>query len=275
MKKTTYILCVCLLCIMAFIEIRHNIVRNDLESDSISKDKNETGSDNYVATAHFAFQVKKENEQYTAKKKTAYLTFDDGPSDNTRKILDVLKEKKAVATFFLVGNEITPEREDIVKRTIEQGNAVGVHTFCHQKNKLYCNAAGFFEDFEKAAECIQKVTGKKPLLHRFPWGSNNRYVSSYVDALHEKLKEMGVKSFDWNVSGEDSIGGTVAQSTIFNNVKKDLTRYDEPIILLHDSATMDNTAAVLEQIIDYIRSEGYEFATLEDREEYLFPASWR
>lgn len=275
MKKTTYILCVCLLCIMAFMEIKHNIVRNDLESEHISKEKSETGSDNYVATAHFASQVKKENEQHTGKKKTAYLTFDDGPSDNTRKILDVLSEKKAVATFFLIGNEITPEREDIVKRTIDQGNAVGVHTFCHEKNKLYCNADSFFEDFQKATESIQKVTGKKPLLHRFPWGSNNGYVSSYVDALHEKLKEMGVKSFDWNVSGEDSIGGTVAQSTIYNNVKKDVTRYDEPIILLHDSATMDNTAAVIGQIIDYIKSEGYEFATLENREEYMFPASWR
>lgn len=241
---------------MAFFEIRHN-------------------SEDYVATARFAAQVEKENRQAAEKKKTAYLTFDDGPSDNTRKILEVLKEKKAVATFFLIGKEITPEREDIVKQTVKQGNAVGVHTYCHEKNKLYCNAESFFDDFNKASDSIKKVTGKEPVLHRFPWGSNNGYVCSYVDSLHEKLQEEGIKSYDWNVSGEDSIGGTVAQSTIFQNVKKDLTRYDEPIILLHDSATMDNTAAVLDQIIDYIRSQGYEFATLEKREEYLFPASWR
>lgn len=241
---------------MAFFEIRHN-------------------SEDYVATARFAAQVEKENRQAAEKKKTAYLTFDDGPSDNTRKILEVLKEKKAVATFFLIGKEITPEREDIVKQTVKQGNAVGVHTYCHEKNKLYCNAESFFDDFNMASDSIKKVTGKKPVLHRFPWGSNNGYVCSYVDSLHEKLQEEGIKSYDWNVSGEDSIGGTVAQSTIFQNVKKDLTRYDEPIILLHDSATMDNTAAVLDQIIDYIRSQGYEFATLEKREEYLFPASWR
>lgn len=258
MKKTTYILCVCLLCIMTFFEIRHN-------------------SEDYVATARFAAQVEKENREAAGEreKKTAYLTFDDGPSENTRKILEVLKEKKAVATFFLVGKEITPEREDIVKQTVKQGNAVGVHTYCHEKNKLYCNVEGFFEDFNMASESIERVTGKKPYLHRFPWGSNNGYVCPYVDALHEKLQEMGIKSFDWNVSGEDSIGGTVAQSTIFNNVKKDLTRYNDPVILLHDSATMDNTAAVLGQIIDYISSEGYEFATLEKREEYMFPASWR
>lgn len=241
---------------MAFFEIQHN-------------------SEDYVATARFAAQVEKENRQAAEKKKTAYLTFDDGPSDNTRKILEVLKEKKAVATFFLIGNEITPEREDIVKQTVKQGNAVGVHTYCHEKNKLYCNAESFFDDFNMASDSIKKVTGKKPVLHRFPWGSNNRFVCSYVDSLHEKLQEEGIKSYDWNVSGEDSIGGTVAQSTIFQNVKKDLARYDEPIILLHDSATMDNTAAVLGQIIDYIRSQGYEFATLEKREEYMFPASWR
>lgn len=241
---------------MAFFEIQHN-------------------SEDYVATARFAAQVEKENRQAAEKKKTAYLTFDDGPSDNTRKILEVLKEKKAVATFFLIGNEITPEREDIVKQTVKQGNAVGVHTYCHEKNKLYCNAESFFDDFNMASDSIKKVTGKKPVLHRFPWGSNNRFVCSYVDSLHEKLQGEGIKSYDWNVSGEDSIGGTVAQSTIFQNVKKDLTRYDEPIILLHDSATMDNTAAVLGQIIDYIRSQGYEFATLEKREEYMFPASWR
>lgn len=260
---------------MAFLEIRHNMIRKDTGTDHSQTGKSVTSSGSYVATARFASQVREENEQAAESKKTAYLTFDDGPSDNTRKILEVLREKKAVATFFLVGREITEEREEIVRDTVKQGSAVGVHTYCHEKNKLYCNAECFFEDFQQAAQVIEKVTGKKPTLHRFPWGSNNGYVCSYVDALHERLHEMGIRCFDWNVSGEDSIGGTVAQSTIFNNVKKDLTRYDEPIILLHDSATMDNTAAVIGQIIDYIRSEGYEFATLEDREEYLFPASWR
>ena len=106
MKKTTYILCVCLLCIVAFIEIRHNMAGNGPEENQILTQSGETGSERYVPTARFASQVQKENEPLRKKKKTAYLTFDDGPSDNTRKILDVLEEKKAVATFFLIGNEI-------------------------------------------------------------------------------------------------------------------------------------------------------------------------
>lgn len=263
MKKTTYIVCICLLSLLVFYEVEHN----------------QTSSGKYVPTARFASQVKEENEKQNKdtdrERKVAYLTFDDGPSDNTVKILKTLQEKKAVATFFLIGNSITPQREVIVKQTVEQGNAVGVHTYCHEKNVLYCNAECFLEDFNKASAIIERVTGEKPTLHRFPWGSNNRYVSSYVDELHEKLQEMGVHSYDWNVSGEDSVGDNVAKSTIYNNVKKDLNRYRQPIILLHDSATTDNTAAVLGELIDYIRSQGYEFDTLNNREEYMFPASWR
>lgn len=71
--------------------------------------------------------------------------------------------------------------------------------------------------------------------------------------------------------GEDSVGASVPEETIFANVKRDLTRYDKPIILLHDSATMNHTTAVLPQIIDYIREQGYEFDTLENHPGYLFP----
>ena len=78
-----------------------------------------------------------------------------------------------------------------------------------------------------------------------------------------------------NVSGEDSISPHVSQAVIFQNVKKDVTRFEKPIILLHDASAMDNTAKVLPQIIDYIKEQGYRFDTLDHREEYLFPASWR
>lgn len=271
-KKTAYIFCLCMLSVLVFYEVEH------INKESTPSTGNETSSDRYVPTARFASQVQEENginKNNEEEKKIAYLTFDDGPSKNTETVLKTLKEKNAVATFFLVGSEITPERETIVKETIAQGNAVGVHTYCHEKNKMYCNAECFLQDFDQASQVIERVTGEKPKLHRFPWGSNNGYVSSYVDELYEKLHKMGVHSYDWNVSGEDSVGGTVAQSTIFQNVKKDLTKYRQPIILLHDSASTGNTAAVLGKIIDYIKEEGYTFDTLDNREEYIFPASWR
>ncbi len=236
--------------------------------------RKQTSSSVYVPTARFTSKVIEENKKQEMKK-IAYLTFDDGPSQNTEKILEVLEEEDVVATFFLIGNQITPEREKIVKKAIKQGNAVGVHTYSHKKEDLYKDVNAFFVDFDKAAEKIEEVTGEYPILHRFPWGSNNGYVSPFVDELHQGLQRRGIRSYDWNVSGEDSLGDSVTQKTIYNNVKQDLTRFRQPIILLHDAPATEETAKVIRKIIVYIKECGYEFATLEEREEYLFPASWR
>ena len=233
------------------------------------------GSDRSVDTALILEGQDPVSPSAIESEKIAYLTFDDGPSGNTEKILQTLKEKCAVATFFLIGEQVTQETESTIKKAIRQGNAIGVHTYCHDAKVMYQNEKMFFEDYEKAASVIREVIGKEPELYRFPWGSNNRYVSYYVDSLHSKLKEKGVKCFDWNVSGEDSVGRNVAGSVILNNVKKDLTKYKQPIILLHDSAEMNETAQVLGQIIDYVRREGYQFGVLDNRDEYVFPAAWR
>lgn len=272
MKNVMYGVCMMLLVVLCAGEMQRMYGENRESRKTMTEitetvEKRESGQKTDLS-------AKAEAENKTGKK-TAYLTFDDGPSENTISILNTLKEENAVATFFLIGSEITDERKPIVEQEIAQGNAVGVHTFCHEQKRMYCDAAGFFADYQKASERIASVTGRVPVLHRFPWGSNNGYVCSYVDDLHEKLKAMGVRSFDWNVSGEDSISPNVSQKTIFQNVKKDLTRFDEPIILLHDSASTKNTASVLPRIIQYIREQGYSFGTLEDREEYLFPKSWR
>ncbi len=208
-------------------------------------------------------------------KKIAYLTFDDGPSEVTTEILDVLKRKNVKATFFLVGNEITEEREEIVKRELAEGHQVGIHTYSHEKEEVYCNPNYFFNDFEQCKIRIEEVTGERVTLHRFPWGSNNGYVCPMVDDLLAQLKGQGIKSFDWNVSGEDSVARNVAKATIYQNVAKDLEKYEKPIILLHDSNTMENTAQVLPEIIDMIQEKGYEFGTLDEREGYVFPATWR
>lgn len=268
MKNVMYGVCMLLLVVLCAGEMQR------MYGESQSRETMTETVGNRESGQETDLSAKAEAENKTGKK-TAYLTFDDGPSENTISILNTLKEENAVATFFLIGSEITDERKTIVEQEIAQGNAVGVHTFCHEQKRMYCDAAGFFTDYQKASERIESVTGRVPVLHRFPWGSNNGYVCSYVDDLHEKLKAMGVRSFDWNVSGEDSISPNVSQETIFQNVKKDLTRFDEPIILLHDSASTKNTASVLPRIIQYIREQGYSFGTLEDREEYLFPKSWR
>lgn len=151
MKKTVYVVCVCVLFVLLFYEVKRNY---ETENDGTI----------IVPTGSFVSKVQKENQ------KTAYLTFDDGPSGNTKKIIKILEEKGAVATFFLIGKEITGERVDTVKELKKKGNAIGVHTYCHEHNQMYASANCFYKDFWAASDCIEKIIGEKPTLHRFPWG---------------------------------------------------------------------------------------------------------
>lgn len=261
MKKSIYMICLCALMILVLCETKR-------------VEKKKTSSGMYVPTARLVSCIKKENAKKTKAKKIAYLTFDDGPSENTEKVLKILKEKDAVASFFVIGGGVSKKEKKTIKQAIRQGNAVGVHTYYHEKEKVYLDKAHFFDDYNKTERLLEKITGKKPTLHRFPWGSNNGYVSPYVEEVTAELKKRGVKSFDWNVSGEDSIRKNVSKSEIFRNVKKDVTRFEKPIILLHDSSMMNQTVAVLPQIIDYIKANGYTFDTLENHPGYLFPGKW-
>lgn len=208
-----------------------------------------------------------ETEKVT--KKTAYLTFDDGPSEQTLEVLDILKEEGIHATFFLIGEEITPEREEIVKRMVEEGHTVGLHTYCHDYDIIYRSVDNFLEDYEKLYRRIYEVTGAYPSIFRFPGGSTNRYAKSVIRSIKTEMERRGFCYYDWNVSAEDMVG-TPTRYSIRTNIFKDVFRYDEPVILMHDSAMNGLTVSMLRDIIEEIRKSGYEFDTLDHRESCQF-----
>lgn len=193
--------------------------------------------------------------------KTVYLTFDDGPSRNTGKVLEILREYDINATFFLIASQITPEYEEVVKRITASGNAIGVHTYSHEYGSIYKNTESYIDDFNLARERIEEVTDSKPKIYRFPGGSHNCYLKEDKKDIINRLSKEGYTYYDWNVSGEDSVGKATTES-IYENVIKDVADFDEPVILLHDSSINDNTVKVLPQIIEYIKEKGYTFKTL-------------
>lgn len=203
-------------------------------------------------------------------KKIAYLTFDDGPSENTFEVLDILQEKDIKATFFIVGREINEEGEDVLKRMINEGHTIGIHTYSHRCNEIYCSVERFLDDFNTVYQQIYDVTGERVNIYRFPWGSNNKYNKGIKDALIDEMERRGFSCYDWNVSADDSIGKPSPYS-ILHNIKKDMKRDDHPIILMHDSKINDLTVKMLPEIISMIYEMGYEFDTLDHREPYQFP----
>lgn len=202
----------------------------------------------------------------STEKKIAYLTFDDGPSILTEKYLDILKEEQVHATFFLIGEQIEGEMEEIVKRQLKEGHELGLHSYCHEAGKIYQSKEAYEEDLKKTGEKLSSVVSCKPAWYRFPWGSANSYIKGYKKELTGDLQREGLEYVDWNVSGEDSVGCPSACS-ILENVRKDYKKYSDPVILLHDSATCKATLTALPEIIRELKEDGYTFGTLSQRKE--------
>ena len=204
-------------------------------------------------------------------KKTAYLTFDDGPSDRTDEVLDILKENDINATFFLIGNQINKSTKKTLKRLVKEGNQVAVHTYCHEADCIYDSADTYYNDVMKAAKRIKKYTGVDPKFYRFPWGSVNGYIKNYRKDIIMRLKKEGFEYCDWNVSGEDSIRSQRARQ-IINNVKSNYKVYNEPVILLHDANARKETVKALPVIIKMYKDAGYSFDIIENRNK---PCQWK
>lgn len=197
-------------------------------------------------------------------KKVAYLTFDDGPSDNTRKVLEILKKYDIKATFFMIAESVTPDRYDLIKEMIDQGHVVGIHTYSHNYKKIYASVKDYLDDFYLAYTRMYEVTGEQPVVFRFPGGSHNKYMKKNRKQIMAEMDRRGFQYFDWQVSAEDSIGKPT-RAAITRNVLKDFKRYSKPIILLHDSSVNDVTVQSLESIIKTIKEAGYTFDTVDKR----------
>ncbi len=205
-------------------------------------------------------------------KKIAYLTFDDGPSENTWKVLDILDEKNVKATFFIIGGEISIAGENTLKEIVERGHTIGLHTYCHNYKTIYSSVEAFLADYEKVYQEIYQITGQKPNIYRFPGGSYNSYMKSIRKEIIEEMSRRGFTFYDWNVSAEDAVGTPTAYS-IKKNVKKDAYRFQCPVILMHDGQSNALTTKVLGDIIDEIRDNGYDFDTLDHRDPCQF--NWK
>ncbi len=196
--------------------------------------------------------------------KTVYFTFDDGPSERTEEILEILSEENIKATFFVIGPSSTKTDERIF-RIYSEGHSIGLHTISHSYDKIYLSAENFLEDIEDEREWIYSVTGKDCKIFRFPGGSNNNTAPRWlVDEVKEKTKEEGMVWYDWNADGKDSLGELISAEEIAENVlSSEFIGSETVIVLLHDSSTRTTTPAALKILIKEFRRMGYEFGKLD------------
>lgn len=199
--------------------------------------------------------------------KVVYLTFDDGPSKNTQKVLDILDEYNAKATFFITGQQ--PEYLSMIKTAYDAGHTIGLHSYIHDYEKVYASVDAYFEDLEKIGEIAKEQIGFVPCYIRFPGGASNtvsrKYTKGIMSKLTEMVQEKGYQYYDWNVSSGD--GSKATKEEIIKQSETD--EYNHIMILFHDAATKDTTVEALPEILKYYQDHGYEFRAI-DRNSLIF-----
>ncbi|MGN1031394.1 MAG: polysaccharide deacetylase family protein [Butyricicoccaceae bacterium] len=193
----------------------------------------------------------------TDKNKVCYLTFDDGPSENTVKILDTLKEYNAKATFFIVGTEISGH-EDVIKRMADEGHTVAIHCNQHEYGKLYASVDDYLKDFNEVYQKLYEITGQYPKCFRFPGGSNNVIAERHdtTQAIIDEMTARGFDYYDWNAYTGDAESGSSA-SRVYSKAVSEVSgsARSEVILLAHDAAAKTDTADQLPKILSALQDE--------------------
>lgn len=198
--------------------------------------------------------------------KTAYLTFDDGPSRSTSKILDVLRAHKVKATFFVVG-KTSEESKALYKQIAEEGHALGNHTYSHDYRKVYASVAAFKQDVERLNDLLEETAGVRPSIIRFPGGSNNHLSRKsggrqIMPNIAREMSNIGYQYFDWNVSSTDAAAPVQDKELIIHSVKANSDGKRDIIVLMHDMDAKRTTVEALPSVISYLKEQGYSFRTL-------------
>ncbi|MCM1186483.1 MAG: polysaccharide deacetylase [Lachnoclostridium sp.] len=180
-----------------------------------------------------------------------YLTFDDGPSIYTNDILDILDSYGVKATFFVVGKEDDASKEAL-KRIVEEGHTLGMHSYSHQYKQIYESVDAFAEDFNRIQTLLYDITGVESVYYRFPGGSSNTASSVNMQEFADYLKTQGVTFYDWNSSAGDATSQPISKEALVANSTKGVELRGTSIILMHDSADKYTTVNALPEIIENI-----------------------
>lgn len=198
----------------------------------------------------------------SAPNKTAYLTFDDGPSGNTDIILQTLQEENVKATFFVVGTD-NADNLARMRRIVQEGHTIGMHSYSHSYKKIYASVEAFLKDMYQVFNLIKDTTGVTPTCFRFPGGSINSYNKAVYKDIKAEMIRRGFVPYDWNVSSGDASTTKYTPEQLTGHVLNGIGSKSRIIVLMHDSSSKENTAQAVRQIIIGIREKGFIFAPLD------------
>lgn len=193
-------------------------------------------------------KVETEEDQTKIKGKKVYLTFDDGPSQNTEKILEILDKYNVKATFFVIGKTDDFSKR-MYKQIYEKGHTLAMHSYTHQYQTIYKTLDAYKKDVKQLSDLLFEVTGERPKYLRFPGGSSNTVSKVNMKDLIKYVDSKGLTYFDWNVINGDATGKTLTEKQMVNNVISGVETYQNAIVLMHDCTGKEKTVKTLPTVL--------------------------
>ena len=190
------------------------------------------------------------------------MTFDDGPSERTPEILDILNQYDIKATFFVIG-KTDDFSKSCMKRIVREGHTIAMHSYTHDFKKIYASVESFLEDMHKLYKLIHEVTGVKPSIFRFAGGSVNGFNRhNYREIIAEMLRR-GFDYFDWNLCNNDAVSKklTPAEKCV-ENVVSNSSKCNTGVVLMHDAKPKITTVEALPKMIEKLKEQGFSFKAL-------------
>ena len=178
------------------------------------------------------------------------LTFDDGPTEFTNEVLDVLKRHNAKATFFCIGTQIE-KHPDIFSRIISEGHVVGNHSYSHSNKMGFFSTKKIIQEIQKNDTLIKSFLGKSTLLYRPPFGVTNPQIARAIKKTKHKV-------IGWNNRSLDTV--IKDDRKIHNRIKRKVSAGG--IVLLHDTSL--RTVNALELLLLFLQSEKYTITPLDE-----------
>lgn len=183
------------------------------------------------------------------KEKNIALTFDDGPHEMTLLVLDVLKKHNAKATFFCIGKNVEKHPE-ILKKIIGEGHLVGNHSYDHSRLFDFYRKDKLVAEIVKTDALIEKISGKKTVLFRPPFGVTNPSIKKALEVTKHHVIGWNIRSLDGIIKNE---------KLVFNRIRKLIS--PGAIVLLHDTSLQSVKA--LEQLLQFLEANKYNVVSLE------------
>ena len=199
-------------------------------------------------------------DQGTVPAGVIYLTFDDGPSAHTTRLLEILDKYDVKATFFVVGTA----RMNVLKEIAAGGHAIALHSNTHKYEQVYASDEAFYNDLTTLRQRIKDICGVDTTLMRFPGGSSNtvsrKYSVGIMTRLTQSVVEAGYRYFDWNVDSGDA-GKAKTAEEVSRNVINGIKGKEYSIVLQHD--IYGYSVDAVESIIQWGLENGYVFRALD------------